>query len=109
MSGADAMMLYRDRAEACNHTTRLSIDDASGDPEGVAQLPAGRGSAGPIRVNRTIDAWVDHSSVAKEHPGAKPGCSEYRDSLRPNEGYRYHIFLLVIPWSRRRQARVQCV
>ncbi len=34
MSGADALMLYLDRAEAYNHTIKLSIIDPSADPEG---------------------------------------------------------------------------
>ncbi len=34
MSGADAMMLYLDRAEAYNHTIKISIIDPSADPDG---------------------------------------------------------------------------
>jgi WS/DGAT/MGAT family acyltransferase len=34
MSGADALMLYLDRAEAYNHTIKLSIIDPTADPEG---------------------------------------------------------------------------
>jgi len=34
MSGADALMLYLDRAAAYNHTIKLSIVDPSEDPEG---------------------------------------------------------------------------
>ena len=34
MSGADAMMLYLDRAEAYNHTIKLQIIDPRDDPAG---------------------------------------------------------------------------
>jgi len=34
MSGADALMLYLDRAEAYNHTIKISILDPAEDPEG---------------------------------------------------------------------------
>jgi diacylglycerol O-acyltransferase len=34
MSGADALMLYLDRAEAYNHTIKISILDPTGDPDG---------------------------------------------------------------------------
>ena len=34
MSGADALMIYVDRAEAYNHTIKISIIDPAADPEG---------------------------------------------------------------------------
>jgi len=34
MSGADALMIYLDRAEAYNHTIKISIIDPAADPDG---------------------------------------------------------------------------
>jgi diacylglycerol O-acyltransferase len=87
MGGADAMMLYLDRAEAYNHTIKLSIIDPTSDPEGwswqrfktawatrVGLIPRLRQRylRVPLELNHPV--WVDDPAFDLDYHLRRVGC-----------------------------------
>ena len=70
MSGADALMLYLDRAEAYNHTIKLSIIDPSADPDGG---PGGSVHAHRPRLPVEVDAAGPPAELRAEGVEARLG------------------------------------
>jgi diacylglycerol O-acyltransferase len=87
MSGADALMLYLDRAEAYNHTIKLSIVDPSGDPEGwswirfksawasrTQLLPRLRQRYMRVPLGLNHPVWVDDPAFDLDYHLKRVGC-----------------------------------
>jgi diacylglycerol O-acyltransferase / wax synthase len=87
MSGADALMIYLDRAEAYNHTIKIQILDPSGDPEGWSWLRFKRAMASrvglvprlrqrylrvPLGINHPV--WVDDPAFDIDYHLRRVGC-----------------------------------
>ena len=87
MSGADALMIYLDRAEAYNHTIKLQIIDPADDPEGwswkrfkrawatrVGLLPRLRQRylRVPLGINHPV--WVDDPDFDLDYHLRRVGC-----------------------------------
>jgi len=87
MSGADALMIYLDRAEAYNHTIKLAILDPSSDPEGWSWQRFKRTMASrvglvprlrqrylrvPLGINHPV--WVDDPAFDIDYHLRRVGC-----------------------------------
>lgn len=87
MSGADALMIYLDRAEAYNHTIKLQILDPSDDPEGWSWQRFKRTMASrvglvprlrqrylrvPLGINHPV--WVDDPAFDIDYHLRRVGC-----------------------------------
>ena len=87
MSGADALMIYLDRAEAYNHTIKLQILDPSEDPEGWSWLRFKRTMASrvglvprlrqrylrvPLGINHPV--WVEDPAFDIDYHLRRVGC-----------------------------------
>ena len=87
MSGADALMIYLDRAEAYNHTIKLHILDPSEDPEGWSWQRFKRTMASrvglvprlrqrylrvPLGINHPV--WVDDPAFDIDYHLRRVGC-----------------------------------
>jgi len=87
MSGADAMMLYLDRAEAYNHTIKISIIDPSADPDGwswkrfkatwatrVSLMPRLRQRYLRVPMGLNHPVWVDDPNFDIDYHLLRVGC-----------------------------------
>jgi diacylglycerol O-acyltransferase len=87
MSGADAMMLYLDRAEAYNHTIKISIIDPKKDPEGwswtrfksawasrVGLIPRLRQRYLRVPFGLNHPVWVEDPAFDLEYHLRRVGC-----------------------------------
>jgi WS/DGAT/MGAT family acyltransferase len=87
MSGADAMMLYLDRAEAYNHTIKISIIDPSADPDGwswkrfkatwatrVSLMPRLRQRYLRVPMGLNHPVWVDDPDFDIDYHLLRVGC-----------------------------------
>lgn len=87
MSGADALMLYLDRAEAYNHTIKLSIIDPSADPQGwswkrfkaawssrVGLIPRLRQRYLRVPMGLNHPVWVDDPDFDIDYHLRRVGC-----------------------------------
>jgi WS/DGAT/MGAT family acyltransferase len=87
MSGADALMIYLDRAEAYNHTIKLQILDPSEDPEGWSWPRFKRAMASrvglvprlrqrylrvPLGINHPV--WVEDPAFDIDYHLRRVGC-----------------------------------
>ena len=87
MSGADALMIYLDRAEAYNHTIKIQILDPSEDPEGWSWPRFKRSMASrvglvprlrqrylrvPLGINHPV--WVEDPAFDIEYHLRRVGC-----------------------------------
>ncbi len=87
MSGADALMIYLDRAEAYNHTIKIQILDPSEDPEGWSWPRFKRSIASrvglvprlrqrylrvPLGINHPV--WVDDPAFDIDYHLRRVGC-----------------------------------
>jgi diacylglycerol O-acyltransferase / wax synthase len=87
MSGADAMMLYLDRAEAYNHTIKISIIDPAADPEGwswqrfkttwasrLGLIPRLRQRYLRVPMGLNHPVWVDDPDFNMDYHLCRVGC-----------------------------------
>jgi WS/DGAT/MGAT family acyltransferase len=87
MSGADALMLYLDRAEAYNHTIKLSILDPGDDPQGwswqrfkaafatrVGLVPRLRQRYLRVPFGLNHPVWVDDPAFDLDYHLRRVGC-----------------------------------
>jgi diacylglycerol O-acyltransferase len=87
MGGADALMLYLDRAEAYNHTIKLSILDPTDDPEGwswkrfkaawqsrIGLLPRLRQRYLRVPLGLNHPVWVDDPAFDLDYHLRRVGC-----------------------------------
>jgi WS/DGAT/MGAT family acyltransferase len=87
MSGGDALMLYLDRAEAYNHTIKISIVDPTADPEGwswkrfkgawasrIALLPRLRQRYLRVPFGLNHPVWVEDPAFDLDYHLRRVGC-----------------------------------
>jgi diacylglycerol O-acyltransferase len=87
MSGADALMIYLDRAEAYNHTIKISILDPTEDPEGwswprfkrafgsrVGLVPRLRQRYLRVPLGLNHPVWVDDPGFDLDYHLRRVGC-----------------------------------